>query len=299
MSRTDRLFPLPTAARSPRAMIALIACLAAALFAATAAQSADAAPRAGAKAKANASIVGGYPVPPTTSYSWMAALLDHEDNGGSDRERLFCGGTLIRPDVVLTAAHCLVDRYGEAASADSMQVLLGRRRLSSSQEGERHNVASITVNPRYLDGDEGYDVGLIKLSEPTGAAPATLVSSHDEWAPGKAATVFGWGLTRNGGSTADALHQVTLPIQKDSYCRVAYRPDYHASLMLCAGKRRGSVDSCQGDSGGPLTVRNAFGELRLAGVVSWGNGCGERGYPGVYARIGTPRLRNWIEGNAG
>jgi len=88
-----------------------------------------------------------------------------------------------------------------------------------------------------------------------------------------------------------------VPVTTDQYCDNAYG-SFDGETMVCAGYPEGGVDTCQGDSGGPLFGRNAAGELRLTGATSFGNGCAEPGYPGVYARVADDVLRTWIAATA-
>ena len=101
----------------------------------------------------------------------------------------------------------------------------------------------------------------------------------------------GFGRLSSGGSSPSVLMQVSVPIVSESKCKRAYGSSIHAS-MVCAGLDEGGKDSCQGDSGGPM-VCEFNGKFFLEGVVSWGSGCADRGYYGVYARVRY--LRQWID----
>ena len=107
------------------------------------------------------------------------------------------------------------------------------------------------------------------------------------------AIVSGWGTTSSGGSQATVLREVTVQTMTNDQCRRAYGSTINSS-MLCAGVDAGGKDSCQGDSGGPL-VTDVSGRYTLIGVVSWGAGCGDVGYPGVYARV--TEVTSWIQSN--
>ena len=102
----------------------------------------------------------------------------------------------------------------------------------------------------------------------------------------------GFGRLSSGGSSPNVLMQVIVPIVSESKCRRAYGSSIHDS-MVCAGLDDGGKDSCQGDSGGPMVCEHN-GKFVLEGVVSWGSGCADRGYYGVYARVRV--LRKWIDG---
>ena len=101
----------------------------------------------------------------------------------------------------------------------------------------------------------------------------------------------GFGTLSSGGSLAQVLMQVSVPIVTESTCKTAYGSSIHDS-MVCAGLAQGGKDSCQGDSGGPL-VCEANGRFFLEGVVSWGSGCASPGKYGVYSRVRY--LRNWVD----
>ena len=107
--------------------------------------------------------------------------------------------------------------------------------------------------------------------------------------------ISGYGTLSSGGSLADRLMQVDVPIVSQSQCKQGYGSSIHES-MICAGFRQGGKDSCQGDSGGPL-VCEMSGKYYLEGVVSWGHGCAARGKYGVYARVRY--LRQWIDDTMG
>ncbi|KAJ0393985.1 hypothetical protein P43SY_007500 [Pythium insidiosum] len=125
-------------------------------------------------------------------------------------------------------------------------------------------------------------------AEAAEAAPANRVPR----AASSCSTTAGWGTTSSGGSQSNVLLAVNVPVVDQATCAKVLEVD---GTMLCAGGRA-NQDSCQGDSGGPLTAQ-VSGREALIGVVSWGNGCGLAGYPGVYARVST--AKGWIDSALG
>ena len=97
---------------------------------------------------------------------------------------------------------------------------------------------------------------------------------------------MGWGATSEGGSTSRYLLKAQVPFVSDSVCGSSYGRQLVASDMLCAGPLAGGTDTCQGDSGGPM-VKSVNGAWVQVGIVSWGNGCARRNYPGVYTEVST------------
>ncbi|MGW3634969.1 S1 family peptidase [Streptomyces sp. NPDC005122] len=215
-------------------------------------------------------IVGGTTTT-TTAYPFMMQITDASQNQ-------FCGGTLVAADKVVTAAHCMV---GETTS--SVRVIGGRTYLNGTN-GTVSKVGKIWINPGYTDATNGDDVAVLTLSTSMSYTPASYVASTNTgvYTAGATARIVGWGTTSESGSSSNQLRTATVPIVSDSSCRSSYGSDYVASDMVCAGYTNGGTDTCQGDSGGPLLIGGV-----LAGITSWGNGCAEAGYPGVYTRLTT------------
>ncbi|WP_093940874.1 S1 family peptidase [Actinoalloteichus hoggarensis] len=224
---------------------------------------------------AESRIVGGVPAS-TADHPWMAALTT--PNGD-----LYCGGALVAPDKVVTAAHCLVlpsEQGVRVKSRTDVRVVVGRTDLRTT-EGVQAGVRSIWVHPRYSSFVEGEDVAVITLDRRIDAPTATLVGHGDErlYSPGTPATTMGWGRTSENGATSATLRSLDLPMIADADCARSY-PEYDPAAMVCAGYLEGGRDACAGDSGGPLIV-----EGRVVGLVSWGDGCAREGSPGVYTRL--------------
>ncbi|MFJ4691349.1 S1 family peptidase [Streptomyces sp. NPDC088766] len=215
-------------------------------------------------------IVGGTTTT-TTAYPFMMQITDASQNQ-------FCGGTLVSATKVVTAAHCMV---GETTS--SVRVVGGRTYLSGTN-GTVGRVSKIWINPDYTDATNGDDVAVLTLSTsmPYTTAPYVTSSQTGVYAAGTTARVLGWGTTSANGSSSNQLRTATVPIVSDSGCASSYGSDFVASDMVCAGYTSGGVDTCQGDSGGPLLIGGV-----LAGITSWGEGCAQAGYPGVYTRLTT------------
>jgi secreted trypsin-like serine protease len=211
-----------------------------------------------------------------------------------------CTGTLIAPNVVLTAGHCssTTGAVGVGTPVTWPAALITVRIGGTNYgEGERVPVSSVVAHPNYKT-DSGSDISLLMLSKNSTKTPVKVAGAADTglWAPGTMEWIVGWGHTSYGGSSPDVLQEAQVPIVTDADCKKAYR-EFNPTTMICAGFPQGGVDSCQGDSGGPMFGGSGTG-LRVVGATSFGHECARAGYPGVYARVGDTTLREWIRGKA-
>ncbi len=220
----------------------------------------------------------------------IAALL--RSNQPDPSQARFCGGTLIAPRVVLTAAHCVVSG-GRTIAATSINVAVGARMLSAIQPVDRLPVAAIYTNPLYTGAVSGYDVALLILGTALTATPMPLVTDANMPADGSLLSIAGWGSTHaySGPSDSsptflDALQEASVILRATAPCTTAYGTNYIAALMFCASGPDSTpvADTCQGDSGGPITALIG-GTKTLVGDTSFGSGCGQSTHPGVYTRL--------------
>jgi secreted trypsin-like serine protease len=232
-------------------------------------------------------ILGGGIAAPG-QFPFMALLMDSAAKRAVNGA--FCGGTVIAPRVVLTAGHCVI-----GARADEIDVVIGRTRLSQDADGERIKVSQIVLHPNYDNRFLVNDIALLQLATPTAwpAMPIARPADNGLTAPGSRVMVIGWGATQEGGGVSDELRFVRLTARSHGYCDRVYGPINDAS-QLCAGSSRAGEDACQGDSGGPVVAGDGTA-IRVVGTVSYGDGCGRQGIPGVYTRVS--RFAGWLDEN--
>jgi secreted trypsin-like serine protease len=219
-------------------------------------------------------IVGGTPTTIDT-HPWLVAV-------SANGQVPYCGGALVAPNKVLTAAHCTIGQ-----SPATLTVIAGRTDLTATSAGTVAKVAGIWDHPRYESPvRDANDLSVLTLDQNLPYPPIRLARMRADlpkYRRDSVAEVAGWGQLYDGGPASPTqLLSAKVPMVKDTVCAEAYGQLFAERLMTCAGYRAGGVDACHGDSGGPLVVGGV-----LIGVVSWGRGCASPGYYGVYVKVIT------------
>jgi trypsin len=262
---------------------------------------------AAASAEIQPRVVGGDDAT-IEQYPWQAALVfDRAKVSGSTFHRQFCGGSLITPSIVLTAAHCVYDTDPDDESSldsDDVAVVLGQTQLFGAPPDSELDVQSVTYpadfDPSFGPGNwevPNNDIAYLVLAAPYPGASTIDIAGPDEaelWDADSPEEITGWGATAESGAGSggsNTLQTATVPILPDETCADDYDVYFSADSMVCAGYPEGGIDTCFGDSGGPMQAPLEDGGYRLVGVTSWGDGCARPDAPGVYTRVAGDLLR--------
>jgi Trypsin len=245
-------------------------------------------------------VVGGHAAS-ITQYPWQAAVF-------VDGEQI-CGGSLLTSRIVITAAHCVFDTDPNCLIRCSISdpggdgtprldpndgsVMLGSATLNGPQSPLIGVAFRSNYDPDFNSpGVPQFDVGYLVLSSGSAQTPIKIAGTDEGalWDPGSPVDITGWGDTSESGGSPFTLRAATVQVIDDGTCGSDYGGDFDPGTMICAGFQSGGVDTCAGDSGGPLEAPQSAGGYRLVGITSWGEGCAEPGFPGIYTRVADTTL---------
>lgn len=242
---------------------------------------------------------GGYRTVPRARYPWQAQIYVLDGVSPNWRDEHWCGGSLIAPGWVLTAAHCTRDSI---AAMQTVRVRLGAFDLSVD-DARSYRIDRVVLHADYVRHEKPHDIALLHIVpdriQPRRLYPAKLkaIPLEPSWPKGQdplkveePVETTGWGRTTYKGELRQFLGVGRLRLVSMASCRKVYGAAI-TSNVLCAYAP--GVDACQGDSGGPLIQRIGRDVFRQIGIVSYGRGCVKKDIPGVYTRIAA--YRAWIE----
>ncbi|XP_068597590.1 plasminogen activator, urokinase a [Brachionichthys hirsutus] len=244
-----------------------------------------------------AKIVGGT-FASVASHPWIAAIF-HKSKG------FLCGGSLIAPCWVVTAAHCFDDE--EKIKIQDLSVYLGKNAINETDADKEQSfiVEKHIIHQKYKSNYNN-DIALLKIKSRDGECALRSASVrtvcfppyHTKLPAGIQCSIAGFGRERHmAWHFSQYLKEAKVKMISQADCRnESHYGDLITKNMFCAGSPNWSVDSCQGDSGGPLAC-DVSGRMFLFGVVSWGDGCASRNKPGVYTQV--TNYNKWIAAKTG
>ncbi|XP_045926295.1 urokinase-type plasminogen activator-like [Micropterus dolomieu] len=232
------------------------------------------------------------------SHPWVAAIFRKSDH-------FLCGGSLIAPCWVVTAAHCFSDI--DETSMRHMSVYLGKSAINETCDGQqRFTVEKLIIHQNYNETNFNNDIALLKIKSKNGGCAVRSASArtvclpprHTQLPAGFQCSIAGFGRERSlAWHNSQYLKQAKVNLISQTDCQ---KESYYGALitpnMFCAGSPDWSTDACKNDSGGPL-VCEVSGRMFLFGVVSWGDGCAKKNKPGVYTQV--TKYNDWIAAKTG
>ena len=224
-------------------------------------------------------VVGGSAA--SQDYQFFASLA------GEDYS-IYCGGSFIADNVVLTAAHCV------HWQSEKLFVAQGLSSTEQMNDSNARKVKAVVVHEDYDPNAMTNDIALLFL-EDSGVSNSNPIpmGTESSFVDGNPLKVIGFGNTSSFGYLyIDQLMEVEIPSISVSHCQQLLPESDISEKQICTQLSGGSIDSCQGDSGGPLFTEKD-GEFVLEGIVSWGYGCAQKDLPGVYVRVS--QYRSWID----